>query len=235
MPGLLGDKLPAKVATLPPMDMLARGADGQPVVGLPDGEQFRQDVFAADPGDIGQLAETPAHILYVLRVDQVAPPALQKVADRREAVLAAWTAAEQLKKLTEIAAGAEERANAESGELAAVATGLGLEGKTTPAAIGRDEVVADFSPALLAQIFATHRGKWTTGLGGDGASIVLARTKEVTTAAVSDPQLAEREARGAVTGDMANELAAAYQDAILKATKVEIDDTLFNQLKQRQP
>lgn len=235
VPGLLGDKLPAKVATLAPMDAAGNGADGKPVAGAPDGDQFRNDLFAAEPGDTGQLAETPGHILYVLRVDQVTPPALQKVADRRDAVLAAWMQAEQAKKLNEIAAGAEERANASGGDLASVAKELGLEGKSTAAPVARDEAVADLSPALVTQLFATPRGKWVTGGGSEAPLIVLARVKEVTSAPAQDPRAAERDARGEVTRAVSNELATAYQDAILKATKVDVDETLFNQLKQRQP
>lgn len=235
VPGLLGDKLPARVTSLAPMDARGNGADGSPVAGIPDGDQFRVDLFTAEAGELGQLAETPGHILYVLRLDQVTPPALQKLADRRDVVLAAWTLAEQTRKLNEIAAGAEERANVADSDLNALSAELGLEGKTTPAGIARDEAVADLSPALVAKVFATPRGTWTTGAGSAAPFVVLARVKDVIAAPTSDPELAEREERRAVTGDVANELAAAYQEAILKAARVDIDQTLFNQLKQRQP
>lgn len=235
VPGLLADTLPAKVAKLPPIDASGNGADGKPVAGVPDGDQFRAELFAAEPGDTGQLAETPAHILYVLRLDQVTPPALQKVAERRDAVLAAWTTAEQTKKLTEIAAGAEERANAAGGDLAAVAKELGLEGKTTEAPVARDAAVPDLSPALLAQLFATPQGKWVTGSGSEAPLVVLARVKEIASSLGEDPRAAEREARSEITRAISDELASAYQEAILKATKVEVDETLFNKLKTPQP
>ena len=95
--------------------------------------------------------------------------------------------------------------------------------------------MADLSPALVTQLFATPRGKWVTGGGSEAPLIVLARVKEVTSAPAQDPRAAERDARGEVTRAVSNELASAYQDAILKATKVDVDETLFNQLKQRQP
>lgn len=234
VPGLIGDKLPAKVTTFAPMAATGNGADGQPLAGVPDGEQYLISVFAAEAGDIGQLSETPGHIFYVARVDQIAPPALQKVADRRDAVVAAWTLAEQAKKLTELAAAAEERANAGGSDLAALAAELGLEAKTT-GAVARDEAVADLSPTLVTTLFATPRGKWVTGGGAEPPRIVLARVKEVTTAAADDPKAAELEARSDVTRDIANELASAYQDAILGASKVVVDEALFTQLRTRQP
>lgn len=233
VPGLLDGKLPVKVTAFAPMDANGNGADGQPVAGIPDGDQYRLDVFAAEPGDTGQLAETPGHILYVARVDQVTPPALQKVADRRDAVLAAWTVAERAKRLTELAAAAEERANAANSDLAAVAAELGLEAKTT-AAVARDEPVEGLSSTLVTALFATPRGKWTTGGAAEPPAIVLARVKEVTSAPPEDMREAERQARATVTREIADELAAAYGDAILKASTVEVDDALFNQLKQRQ-
>lgn len=230
VPALLADKLPSKVATFAPMDAAGNGADGKPVAGIPDGDQFRADVFAAEPGDTGQLSETPEHVFYVPRVDTIAPPAVQKVADRREAVVAAWLGAEQAKKLTELAAASEERANAGGSDLVAVAAETGLKGETTAAPVARDEAVPGLSPGLVATLFSTPRGKWVTGSGADAPAIVLARVKEVSTASADDPRAAERDARGAVTREIANELAGAYEDAILKASKVVVDERLFDQL-----
>jgi len=230
VPGLLGDKLPAKVVTFAPMSADGNGADGKPVAGVPDGGQYRTDAFDAEPGDTGQFAETPLHIFYVPRVDLVTPPAVQKVTDRRDDVLAAWMAAEQAKALTALASGFEERANAASSDLAAVATETGLEGKSTEA-VARDEAVPGLSPALVSALFSTPQGKWVTGGASEAPLIVLARVKQITTAPAEDPKAAEREVRGAVTRDIANELASAYQDAILKASEVVIDEALFNQLR----
>ncbi len=233
VPGLLDNDIPARVATLAPMDRAGNGVDGAPVPGLPDGATFLTEAFNAELGETGHLAETPAHILYVLRVDQVLPPALQQLEARRDAVLAAWMLAEQTTKLSAIAAGVEERANAAGGDLASVAEELGLEGKTTEA-IARNQAGADLSPAALATLFSTPRGKWVTGPGAEAPSIVLARVREVTTAADVD-RAVEREMRATITRDLAGALSDAYQNAILQATKVEIDEALFNQLKQRQP
>jgi peptidyl-prolyl cis-trans isomerase D len=230
VPGLLGDKLPAKVVTFAPMSAAGNGADGKPVAGVPDGDQYRSEVFAAEPGDTGQFSETPKHIFYVSRVDQVAPPALEKIADHREAVLATWMVVEQAKKLSALAAAAEERANAANSDLEAVAKELGLEAKTT-GAIARDEAVDGLSSSLVTALFSTPRGKWTSGGASEAPLIVLARVKEITTAAAEDPQAAERDARTTVTRDIADEMAAAYQDAILKASKVKIDEALFEQLR----
>lgn len=234
VPGLVGDALPLKVATFPPMDAAGNGADGQPVPGIPDGEAYRTDVFTAEPGDTGPLAETPGHILYVVRVDQVTPPALRKVADRRADVLAAWTLAEQAKKLTEVAAAAEERANAANAEPAAVAAELGLEVRSIDPAL-RTDPVPDLSPELTATLFATPRGKWVTGNGAAAPAIVLARVREVVTASGEEAQAAERAARSDVTSAFADELAAAYKEAIFKSTSVTVDEALFQSLRQRQP
>ncbi|MFT3808765.1 MAG: SurA N-terminal domain-containing protein [Micropepsaceae bacterium] len=233
VPGLIGDALPLKVTTFAPVDAAGNGADGKPVAGIPDGEAFLTDVFAAQQGDTGPLAETPLHILYVLRVDDVIPPALQKVADRRADVLAAWTTAEQAKKLTEIAAATEERANASNGEPAAVAAELGLELKSA-GPIGRDAAIPDVSPALVTQLFATPRGKWVTGGGAEPPFIVLARVREVVAGSGEAQGEAERAARGEATRAIADELATAFKEAIFNSTKVEIDQALFDRLRTPQ-
>lgn len=234
VPGLVADILPARVTTFAPIDSAGNGIDGQPVPGLPDGTPFRIEAFSTNAGDTGQLNETPGHVFYVLRVDQIAPPALQRLEDRREAVLAAWMLAEQSKRLTEIAAAAEERANAGGGDIAAVAAELELEAKSADA-VARDEANPDLSPALLAAVFSTPRGQWATGPGGAPGSIVLARVREVTRVEGGDPRAAELEARSAATRDIADELAEAYQDAILAASAIELNQTLFDQSRQRQP
>ncbi len=233
VPGLVGDALPLKVTTFPPMDAAGNGADGKPLAGIPDGEAYLTDVLNAQPGDTGPLAETPLHVLYVVRVDEVTPPTLQKVADRRADVLAAWTTAEVAKKLTELAAGAEERANASNAEPAAVAAELGLELKSA-GPVSRDEPVPDLSPTLATQLFASPRGKWVTGGGAEPPFIVLARVREVLPGDAEAQTAAERTARADATRATADELAAAYKDAIFKNTKVDIDQALFERLRNPQ-
>lgn len=233
VPSLIGDGLPAKVVTFAPMTARGADADGNAIPGLPDGDAYIGEVFGAEAGDMGQLAETPKHVLYVARVDQITPPELQKVADHRDAVLAAWTAAEQAKGLAALAAGAAERANAQGTAIEALATELGLEARTAEG-LARDTASEDLSPALVAELFATPQGTWTSGAATTPPGAVLARVRTVTTAASEDPRAAERDARSDLTSEIANEFATAYQDAILKATPVEIDETLFNQLKTRQ-
>lgn len=233
VPGLVGEALPLKVTKLAPLDARGNGADGQPVTGIPDGEAFLTDVFTAQAGDVGQLAETPKHILYVARVDQIAPPALQKLADRRDAVLAAWTLAEQAKALNAVAAAFEEKANAAGSDLAAVAAETGLDGKASEP-VARDAAVPELSPALVAQLFATPQGKWVTGEAANIPQVALARVKIVTAVAGEDARTAERAARAEISRAVSDEMAAAYFDAIVKNAKVEIDEALFAQIKARQ-
>ncbi len=233
VPALVGDALPLKVVKLAPMDARGNGADGQPIAGAPDGDTYLNDVFMAQAGDVGQIAETPKHILYVARVDQITPPALKTLADSRDLAVAAWMLAERAKALAAVAASFEEKANAASSDLAAVAAETGLEGKSAND-IARDGAVEGLSPTLVAQLFATPQGKWITGGGAELPNMVLARVKSVTAEAGEDPRAAERAARGEITRAIGTELSDAYFDAIVKNTKVEIDEALFTQLKTRQ-
>ena len=225
-------KLNMTVRTIPAIDAQGRDADGNPISGLPDGEDFLTDVFAGETGDRSEVAETPGHVLYVIRTDGVTAPALRPLAAVRETLAKAWMAEQQTTKLKALANDVVTRANAGSTSLADVAKELDLPAKSAKG-LSRDAAAEELSPELVTSLFNARHGPWISGPGSVSPSIVVARVSAVTSAPLENQADAERAVRQAETQSISRELAGTYRDAIRAITPVEVDEALFETVRRR--
>jgi peptidyl-prolyl cis-trans isomerase D len=225
-------KLGMTVRTIPAIDAQGRDADGKPIEGLPDGPDFLTDMMAGEPGDRSDVAETPGHVLYVIRTDSVTPPALRPLAAVKDALTAAWIADQQTTRLKALADEVVARANAAGTSLADVAKELGLPAKSAET-LSRNAAAEDLSQELVTSLFNAPQGAWMSGPGSAAPSIVIARVSAVTSAPVDDMAGAELAIRQAETQAISRDLADTYRNAIRAVTPVEIDETLYETVRRR--
>ncbi len=227
----LSGKIKMNLQTIEALDASGNDAAGKPVTAIPDGPRFLSEVFDTDQGDKSPLGETPKHVLYVFNVDQVTPPALRDVNAVREDVSKAWTAEQQAKALDVLAAEKVKAANAAGMDAATAAKDLGLTAATSEP-IGRTTPSETFTPALVEAVFQAKAGEWVSAPGLP-PEVMLARVKDISADKPADMAEQERTFRSAETRATSGEMVEIYRDMIVKAAKVEVDETLFNQLRTR--
>lgn len=217
--------LPVKVTKIPALDAQGNDADGKPLAGLPDGPAFLRDVFLLDQGEKSDAADTPGHVLYVIQADAITPPALRKLDDRRADVTAAWTMAEQAKRLKTLADDTVKAANAAGTATEDLAQQLGLDAKTS-GLLSREAPNEEMAPPLIADLFKVPVGTWVSGLGVP-PTMVVARVKEIGAEAPADFTAQARDLRRTETRAIGQDLAEAYRQAIVAAADVQIDESQF--------
>lgn len=218
--------------TIPAVDAQGLDAEGKPIADLPDGEGFLQEVFQLDQGERGDVAETEGHVLYVARVDSIAPSAVRPLATIRDKASAAWIAAEQAKKLKGLAEDSASRANGAGTAAEDVAKELGVELKSSEP-LARDATSPDLSPDLIAALFGTKSGTYVAGAGAALPSYVVARVKEASAVEPADAAADERQVRTAESQGLGDDLREVYRQEIVKTIPVTIDEKLFEQTRQR--
>ncbi len=125
--------------------------------GLADDKAFREAAEAADVGEETDLVTLASGGLVTLRVDAIEPPAPIPLAEIRDRVVADWTAAEDARRLAEMAEGlkAELDGGLPIGDLA---TRLGrLVRSAGP--VARTAPVEGAPAGLVETVFATAPGK----------------------------------------------------------------------------
>lgn len=224
-------KIPLKA--IPAIDAEGRDPSGKPVEGIPDGETFLGDVFQTEPGEQSDINQTPEHVIYVVRVDSATPSAVKPIDQIRDVVTAEWLKAEEAKRLKAIGDELAARASTANMSLEDVAKELGLPGKASEP-LSRDKPGDDLSVAFVDKLFGAAKGTWLAGDGAVSPQIVVARVKDITTSSTAaDPLDEERQYRTQATRELADEMAVAYRNAIVAATKVEINEDLFNTARNR--
>lgn len=221
-------ELKLQLRTVPALDAEGRDGDGKPVEGLPDGAAFLEDVFSLDQGEQSFLAETPEHVLYVVRVDKISAPALKPLNAMRDAVAATWLEEQQFAKLKALA---DDAAAKGASDIATMASNLGLEAKTSPA-LDRNTANEDISSAFLTTLFDNPKGKWLAGPGTKAPQMIVAQVKEITseTPANETEQLQNIGLR--LNQGVSDDLEETYRQAILAATPIEIDEAMFERTRR---
>jgi len=215
------------------VDAAGRNRDGQPADGLPETTEFVATAFATAPDDEPVLNESDDGSYFLVRVDDVMPPALRRLDEVRQEVETAVLAARRSE-----AAEAKAQILADKSRAGANMTDLATEADsalitTEPLARARVAVSANLSADLVTELFRLNTGEVATGPALDGTAHMVVRLVRVDAA---DPAAdSERLAHltqlldQSLTGDLVSQ----YRDALSARYPVEVNDrvidTLFDQ------
>jgi peptidyl-prolyl cis-trans isomerase D len=183
---------------------------------------FREAAAAVAEDAFPELVELDDGGLFALRLDRIDPPALIPLDEVRAEVEAGWRKAATA---AAILARAEQAATAITGGASFEDEGLTpiIEDRLT-----RRDFVAGTPPDFLARAFALAPGETAVLPNGDGA--IVLRLDGITAADMADPAVAaDVEAVTAQTrSDIAEDIFAAYAEALQSRTEVVIDQTALN-------
>jgi peptidyl-prolyl cis-trans isomerase D len=199
--------------------------DGKPIGDLIGTPQLLPVAFATDTGQTSAQTEDGANGYFVLRVDQVTPPALRPLAQVKAKVLAAWQADARDQAAAAKANQILDRVKA--GEaLKAVAQSMGLSVKRSTA-VSRDQSdpMADLSSPLVTQLFGMKKGEATTGSNDQPANPghVVAVLVDVQPANPSTDSAAVKALTAEIGQSMGADLLDQFRRALQKETPVTTD------------
>lgn len=167
----VADRTAALYASTDAIDATGRGADGEPVAGLPDIPGFLRAAFQAAEGEEPVLVEADGGGYYALSVDGLTPSALRPLDTVRDEVIAAWQDAERTKALAALAETLQARLE-EGSTLAALAAEQGKD-VTTSAPLRRSATPPPLTAEIVQRLFAIEPG---AVIGGEVASGYLLGT-----------------------------------------------------------
>lgn len=218
------DKLGLKAVTVNAVDMQGRGADGEPVAGLPGGS-FLSTAFSTPEGKPTTLTEIPNDGYFVLRVNKVTPSALRPLDSVRDQVASAWKGQQRHK---EAKVKAEEIAAKVKGgqSLSQAVTGTRLDVKTVgPFQRGEKETLPE---AVVNAIFQGKTGDVSTGEAPDG--YVVAQLREIIPANPATDKDGVAGIQQQLDGAMGNDFLVEYGSALEARYPVRINEKAFDAL-----
>ena len=135
---------------------------------------FREEVLAAEVGQDRDLISLSDGVA-VIRVDEIVPPALQPLADVRDAVISDWTASETADRLEALAETLRDDIDGGTAitELAAERDLI----ITSEPPLGRNGIIEDTPPEFIDTLFETDPGK--AYLVRDGDTVLLGQVGEI--------------------------------------------------------
>jgi hypothetical protein len=199
-----------KVIKLAAVDQAGLTPDGTPSAAASDPE-FLSALFKADVGDDGDPFNTKQGNYYVIHVEGVTPPKLKPMSAVHDTALAAWTAEQRDKILTEKAKALTAQAQKDK-SLDAIAKNLGLDIQDSPA-LSRQTNDAVFPASLVEDIFNAPPGGVVWGKDGLSGNFVIACVTGIIHPRLDpkDPSYAQgaQQLSKAVAGDLTISLANA--------------------------
>lgn len=214
----------AKVFKVADMDQAGNGPDGKPVPGLPAGAAFRDAAFKTAKGSMSELTALDGKDdgYFVLRVDDVAPPALKPFENVRDAVIAAVALEGRLDEAKKVADSAVARLNA--GESAQTVAGA-IKVTVTPPFT---RAGGDAAPApIAAAAFNLAAGKAVAVPVGD--TVYAVRLASVMAADPKADQADLDALREQLRQSVQNDLSQQYLMALQHEIGVKIQPALIDQ------
>lgn len=155
-------KLGLSLQSVPAVTRDGLDASGKPLTDLTGVPQLLPTAFATDSGQVSAQIEDGSGGYFVLRVDQVTPPALRPYDQVKDKVLAAWTADAQSKASAEEAAKIVDRLKAGE-DINAIAQSLGIAVKhSSPFTRDSGDEANDVPASLAALLFSVKQGEAAT-------------------------------------------------------------------------
>lgn len=192
--------------------------------GLAADQNFREEALAASEGEERDLTSLSDGI-FVLRVDEIAPPALQPLDDVRADVEAAWTLAETTQRLTDLGISLKERIDAGEplGEIASELDMIVIE----EAPLGRNDIVEDTPPEFVRDVFGAEQDEAV--VVGDEGSVLIAMITDIIPAVLVgdeiDAQLSMIESQ--IETSTANDLFTYFTQGLQDDAGISVNQSLI--------
>jgi peptidyl-prolyl cis-trans isomerase D len=195
----------------------------------PADPEFLTALFSAEVGEDGDPFNTKLGNYYVIHVNGVTPPKLKPLDQVRDAAVAAWTAGQRAKILSDKAKALVTQATKDK-SLDSIAKQLGVPVQHSPA-LSRQTNDPVFSAALVQDIFNAPPGGVVWGPEGMTGNFVIARVSGIAHPPVnpSDPGYAQGAAQlsRAVASDFTISLAnAARERQGVRVNQQLVDSTI---------
>ncbi|HYD31830.1 MAG TPA: SurA N-terminal domain-containing protein [Azospirillaceae bacterium] len=217
---------PIKIAAV---DNTGKDPSGKVAEGVPALPEVLKTAFSLEKGQESRLAETKEGTYFLVRVDEVTPPALKPLNEVRPQVIAAWTEEQRAKKAAEKAEKAAQRLK-DGAALDAVAQEFGGEAKVSEP-FTRTAKGANLPPQLVAELFTLKPGAVTSAATGD--SQVIARLKNIRPADPATAGAALAQVRDQAVKGIAGDLAVQFAEALRQKYPVEIQPRTLQSMYRR--
>jgi peptidyl-prolyl cis-trans isomerase D len=209
---------PIKVSEV---DAHGHGADGKPAAGIPQSAALIKAAFATAKGSLSDVITLEDEAGYaVVRVDDVAAPAVRPFDSVKDAVMAAWTLDRQKEEAEAAANAAVERLN--HGEAVDAVAGSIKPVETAPFTRAGD----DATPApVVSAAFKLREGQAVTVPAGDMAYAV--RLEKIVPADPKADAAAFQAVKDEIQKDIAGDLTQQYLTALQNQIGVKIQPAVI--------
>jgi peptidyl-prolyl cis-trans isomerase D len=220
-----GKKLDLAIETIADVARNGEGPDGKPIGDLIGTPQLLPVAFATDTGQVSVLTDDGAGGYFILRVDQVTPPALRPLDQVKDKVLADWQAGERDKLAIEKAKQIVGQLNLGQ-DMKTVAQSLGVAIKrSAPFTRDQGDPSNDVPAALAPLVFGLKKGQavtapddTATNPGQIVAQLVEIEPANPATDAAGVKQMTQEIGRG-----LGDDLLAEFRKALESVTPVTTD------------
>ena len=223
----------ADLIKLPPFNADEKLQAGTPVSGLPPGEKFIQTAFSLQKGGSSRLEETEGGGYYMVRVDDIIPPAKRPLAQVRDKVETAWKTEklDEAAKKTAEAVRDEAKAGKSLKEIAAE-KGLALQtGKPFTRSAGAADTFVP--PALVSHLFDAKKGEIVMSQINAGYAVGRVTAIEREKPKADDEHFKSLEQN--LANAISNDLLKAYTQALRGEYDVSINQDAINAFYANQP
>ncbi|TAN64149.1 MAG: parvulin peptidyl-prolyl isomerase, partial [Magnetospirillum sp.] len=209
-----------KLSKIPTVDAQGRGPNGKPVADLPKSDQFLDVAFHTELNTESPLTEVQNNGYFLLRVDDVTPPAPKLLAEIKADILATWQAERRHEAAREKAEKLAERLKAgESPATVAQSAGLKVE---ISKPFTRENTEGTALPATVAaDLFRGQIGAVATGSIQTGT--LIARLQKVIPFDPNATPAITEAARRRVSQTVASDVADQYIAALNVSFGVKVD------------
>ena len=220
------------------IDSSGRNRDGEPLDGLPDVPGLLVAGFAQDAGEDLALQQTTNGVYYVVRVDEIMPPAVRQLSEVRADVEAKLLQ----ERKAEIAAAEAERileAARAGGDLAELAQSLGGAAVATSEPMTRSQGpgTGNLSSELNENVFALPTGGVAAGEDRNGSAHMVVAVKEIQAADAAEDAPGRLQIKQFLGQSMSDDLVQQLTSALRQKYDIEINDrqidALFDEINVR--
>jgi len=205
------------------VDQAGNDADGKPVADLPDSRAFREAAFKTAKGSTSEIEPLEHDAGYfVVRIDDVAAPALRPLESVKVLVLKEWDEQQQKGEAALAARGAAERLN--KGEDAAAVAGSAKLMVSEPFLRSGSPTVP---PPVAAVAFKLAPGQAAAAPAGDSAFAF--RLKSIEAADPKKDPAGYQETRDRLERGLASDLLQQYAAALATEYGVQVRSNLIDQ------
>jgi peptidyl-prolyl cis-trans isomerase D len=205
------------------VDPDGRNARGEPVEALPQSQAFLSAVFSTEKGAEPQLREFEGGGYFVLRVDEVTPPALRPLDQVRQQAVEAWKAEARLAAATVRAAGLAEKAR--QADLAQLANEAGFPFQRTEPQTRQEAASGEALSFEAAQIlFGLAPGETATAANREGDGRLVLKLVEIRPADPAADQAGVARLRDQLRAAMADDLLTGFRAALEREIDVRVNE-----------